>query len=122
MNSYRHEFSFCRKFMFQLSITLQNQKMLNIVKIGIMVLDKGFDAEPVHKEIREAGAISMIPVRGDHSISSTSGKYRKLMKRKFDKTIYHERNKTETIFSVIKTLSSSHIMKTKELLCRVMAL
>ncbi len=63
-----------------------------------MVLDKGYDAEPIHKMIRDENVISMIPVRGDNLISYTHEKYRKLMRREFDKTPYHERNKTETVF------------------------
>ena len=49
------------------------------------------------------------------------------MRRKFDETLYHERNKTETIFSVVKRRFDSEIksydntMKTKELLYRVLA-
>ena len=65
--------------------------------------------------------------RGNNSISNTHGRYRKLMRREFDETLYHERNKTETIFSVIKRRFDSEIksyndtMKTKELLYRVLA-
>ncbi len=70
----------------------------------------------------------MIPVRNrDCLISRTKGRYRKLMRREFDESLYHERNKTETIFSVIKRRFHSEIksyedsMKTKELLYRVLA-
>ena len=73
--------------------------------------------------IRDENIISMIPVRrGENLISDTHGKYRKLMRRKFDEKLYHERNKTETIFSVVKRRFDSEIkscndaMKTKELL------
>ncbi len=77
--------------------------MLDVTAMQIVVLDKGYDAEPIHKMIRDENAVSMmIPVRGDNLISDTHGKYRKLMRREFDETPYHERNKTETIFSVIK--------------------
>ena len=102
-------------------------QMLDIVSMGIMVLDKGYDAESIHKRIRDENIISMIPVRGDNLISDTHGKYRKLMRREFDETLYHERNKTETIFSVIKRRFDSELksyddtMKTKELLYRVLA-
>jgi len=49
------------------------------------------------------------------------------MRREFDESLYHERNKTETIFSVVKRRFDSEIksydytMKTKELLYRVLA-
>ena len=68
----------------------------------------------------------MIPVRGNNLISDTHGKYKELMRREFDETIYHERNKTETIFSVVKRRFDSEIksyndtMKTK-LLYRVLS-
>ena len=102
-------------------------QMKDVVAMNVMVLDKGYDAEPIHKTIRDENIISMIPVRGNNLISDTHGKYRKLMRREFDKTLYNERNKTETIFSVVKRRFDSEIksynntMKTKELLYRVMA-
>ncbi len=49
--------------------------------------------------IRDENVISMIPVRNrDCLISRTKGRYRKLMRREFDESLYHERNKTETVF------------------------
>jgi len=102
-------------------------QMLDVIPMQIMVLDKGYDAESVHKMIRDENIVSMIPVRGDNLISDTHGKYRKLMRRELDETLYHERNKTETIFSVMKKRFDSEIrsyndsMKTKELLYRVLA-
>ena len=92
-----------------------------------MVLDKGYDAESTHQRIRKQNILSMIPVRGNNLISDTHGKYRKLMRREFDETLYHQRNKTETIFSVMKRRFDSEIksynedMRTKELLYRVLA-
>ena len=68
----------------------------------------------------------MISARGDNLILDTQGKYRKLMRRKFDEILYYERNKTETIFSVVKRRFDSEIklyndtMKTKELLYLVL--
>ena len=103
-------------------------QMLDVAAMQTMVLDKGYDAEPIHKMIRDENIVSMIPVRNrDSLISRTQGRYRKMMRRKFDETLYHQRNKTETIFSVIKRRFDSEIksyndtMKTKELLYRVLA-
>ena len=84
-------------------------KMLDIISMNAMVLDKEYDAEPIHKMIRDKNVISMIPVRGDNLISDTHGKYRKLIRRGFDYSLYHERNKTETIFSVVKRRFDSEI-------------
>jgi hypothetical protein len=79
--------------------------------------------------IRDRKILSMIPVRRyeNRSAYRTRGRYRKQMRRSFDGTLYHQRNKCETIFSVIKRRFGSEIMSwyhdtmTKELLCRVLA-
>ena len=42
-------------------------------------------------------------------IVSLYGKYRKLMRREFDETLYYKRNKTETIFFVVKRRFDSRI-------------
>ncbi len=97
-------------------------QMLDIISMNVMVSDKGYDAEPVHKMIRNENVLSMIPVRNkDCLIGRTKGGYRKLMRQEFDCSLYHERNKTETIFSVVKRRFDSEIksydntIKTKEL-------
>ena len=94
----------------------------------IFVLDMGYDAEWIHRMIRERGILSMIPVRKKSStIGRTKGRYRKEMRRSFDGTLYHQRNKCETIFSVIKRRFGSEVkshhgaMKERELLYRVLA-
>ena len=103
-------------------------QMLDVIPMSIMVLDKGYDAESVHKMIRDESMISMIPARDMTDLMSrTHGRYRKQMKREFDESLYHQRNKTETIFSVIKRRFGSEIksyndtMREKELLYRVLA-
>ena len=104
------------------------QQMMTVAVPWIFVLDKGYDAEWAHQMIRNQKVLSMIPVRNrDCLISRIRGKYRKQMRRKFDDVLYHQRNKCETIFSVIKkkfgseTKSYHNIMKEKELLYRVLA-
>ncbi len=104
------------------------KRMTRVTDPWIFVLDKGYDSEHVHQMIQKNNAISMIPTRNrDCLISRTRGKYRKLMRRSFDKSLYHQRNKCETIFSVIKRKFGSEIksynesMMTKELLYRVLA-
>ncbi len=97
-------------------------QMLDVTAMQIMALDKGYDAEPIHKMIRDENVISMIPVRNRDCLTSrTKGRYRKLVRREFDESLYHERNKTETIFSGIKRRFHSEIksyddysMKTKD--------
>ena len=93
----------------------------------IMVLDKGYDSESIHQIIHNQDVVSLIPVRGNNMVSDTQGKYRKLMRRKFDETLYRQRNKSEIVFSVMKRRFGSEIksynasMSTKELLYHVLA-
>ena len=101
--------------------------MTEIIDMGIMVPDKGYDAKWVHQIIRKENIMSMIPVRGNNMVLETRGHHRKQMRREFDESLYHQRNKTETIFSVIKRRSGSEIksydesMREKELLYRILA-
>jgi len=108
------------------------KKMKSITPMKIMVLDKGYDSESIHQLIRDNKTTSIIPTRNfTNLISRTRGRYRKLMRRSFDgvemQTQYHQRNKCETVFSVIKrkfgseTKSYYPSMKTKELLYRILA-
>jgi hypothetical protein len=89
----------------------------------------GFEVELVHQMIRDCKILSMIPVRRyeNPSASRTRGRHRRQMVRTFDEKVYHQRNKCETIYSVIKRRFGSKIMAwnndimTKELLFRVLA-
>ena len=66
------------------------------------VLDKGYDSEDIHRLIRdELNAYSLIPVR-TRKRKRISGVYRRELARSFDQTRYHQRNKVETVFSVLK--------------------
>ncbi|MGC2573987.1 MAG: hypothetical protein WA364_20925, partial [Candidatus Nitrosopolaris sp.] len=52
----------------------------------------------------------VIPARYEHvPIRNTHGKYRKLMKHGYSKLLYSQRNKDETIISMIKRLFGEHI-------------
>jgi hypothetical protein len=66
----------------------------------------GYDSEQNHVIVRDnIHAFSVIPARFEHiPIWKTYGKYRKQMKRGYSKTLYKQRNKNETIMSVIKRL------------------
>ena len=71
-------------------------------KTECYVMDKGYDAETLHRQIREEiGADSVIPVRTWQG-RIRSGIYRQEMYADFDKERYRERNKVETAFSVLK--------------------
>lgn len=103
-------------------------QMLKTIPMHTILLDKGYDSEQIHEMIRAENILSIIPTR-KHSdyVSRIQGRYRKEMKREFDKTTYGQRSKTESIFSVIKGRFGSWVrahlehMMTKELLFRVVA-
>lgn len=79
-----------------------------VMKLGkavkIVILDKGYDAEKVHEFIREVmDALSIIPARNeDVPVHRTKGRYRKQMKRGYSRKKYYQRNKNETVNSVVK--------------------
>ncbi len=74
------------------------------VDIGLILADKGYDSELNHKYAREVlGANSIIPPRRNRSEDfKTKGKYRKEMRSGYDLDLYRQRNKVETVNSVIK--------------------
>ena len=88
-------------------------KTSEILPLSVVVVgDRGYDSEEKnHIMVREKlGAFSVIPARNeDIPIWKTHGRYRKQMKRGYSKTLYHQRNKDETIVSVIKRLFGEHI-------------
>lgn len=86
-------------------------KTSEILPISITVADKGYDSEDNHVFVRERiHAFSIIPARFKNiPIWKTCGKYRKQMKRGYSRILYHQRNKDETIMSVIKRLFSEYI-------------
>jgi hypothetical protein len=89
-------------------------------------LDMGYDAEHVHKFIREdMNALSIIPVRNEKvPVWRTQGEYRKQMKRGYSKKKYHQRSKNETANYVVKQLMGELVyaldwrMQNKELIFR----
>ena len=71
---------------------------------------------------------NIIPPRyNEVPVWKTRGKYRKKMKRGYNNTLYNQRNKDETIMSVIKRLFGEHIqsrltrMQNRELIFRCIA-
>jgi hypothetical protein len=87
---------------------------LKINKISVVVADKAYDSENNHVLVREKlHGFSIMPPRYEQvSVWKTRGKYRKEMKRGYNKILYHQRNKDETIVSVIKRLFGEHITST----------
>lgn len=71
-------------------------------KAECYVLDRGYDSEQIHLQIRtEIHAESIIPIR-DWNADYVKGQYRNEMAENFDRERYGQRNKVETVFSVIK--------------------
>jgi hypothetical protein len=105
------------------------KKISKIKPVSIVVADKGYDSEENHILVREnLNGFSIIPPRYENvPIWKTRGRYRKEMKRGYNKLLYNQRNKDETIVSVIKRLFGEHItsrmvrMQNRELTFRCIA-
>jgi Transposase DDE domain len=83
-----------------------------IKPLSVAVADKGYDSEENHVLVREdLKAYSIIPTRYRClPIWRTHGRYRKQMKRGYSQILYNQRNKDETIMSVIKRLFGEHVI------------
>jgi hypothetical protein len=86
-------------------------KISELVPLSVVTADKAYDSEDNHVLVRDIlHAFSVIPPRYEHvPIRKTHGRYRKQMKRGYSKLLYNQRNKNETILSVIKRLFGEHI-------------
>jgi len=86
-------------------------KTSEILPLSVVIGHKAHDSEVNHILVRDIlHALSVIPARYEHvPIRNTHGKYRKLMKHGYSKLLYSQRNKDETIISVIKRLFGEHI-------------
>ena len=67
-------------------------------KPKVILMDKGYDAEYVHKFFRQKGIFSVAPVRK----RAKHGFYRLNLKRKFPKELYNKRNIVESFFHAFK--------------------
>jgi hypothetical protein len=71
-------------------------------KSDLCVMDKGYDSEEIHILIRDIfNSCSLIPIR-TRKRKRISGYYRRRMAKLFDPDQYHQRNKVEPVFSVLK--------------------
>lgn len=104
-------------------------RMAKIKPLSVVVADKGYDSEDNHILVREKlNGYSIIPSRYENvPIWKTKGRYRKEMKRGYNKILYNQLNKDETIVSAIKRLFGEHIaskltrMQNRELVFRCIA-
>ena len=86
-------------------------RIAKIKSSSVVIADKGYDSEDNHILVREKlNGFSIIPPRYEQvPVWKTHGRYRKEMKRGYNKILYNQRNKDETIISVIKRLFGEHI-------------
>ena len=89
-------------------------RISKIKPLSAVVADKAYDSEDNHILVREKlKGFSVIPSRYENvPVWKTRGRYRKEMKRGYSKVLYNQRNKDETIVSVIKRMSGEHITST----------
>ena len=80
--------------------------------VKIVRADKGYDAESNHEYAQEVlGARTVIPVRAaSRPKVKMRGKRRRKMAKEWDDEEYHPRVKVETVFSVEKRVSGSHVL------------
>ncbi len=74
-------------------------------KVEGVLLDKGFDSNPLHSFLREKGIWSIAPVRK----GCKRGRYRKELRDFFDWGLYRQRNIVESLISAVKRLFGSHV-------------
>lgn len=80
------------------------KEALRRMRMRILLADAGYDSEEAHRFAREERGIrSIIPNRvGRPTTKLPSGKYRRIMATRFNRTLYGQRWQLETINSVIK--------------------
>ena len=71
----------------------------------VVLMDKGFDSNPLHQWLREHGIWSIAPVRK----GCKRGQYRKQLRDCFDWSLYWQRNIIECMISAIKRLFGGHL-------------
>jgi len=71
----------------------------------LVLMDKGFDSNPLHTWLRDQGIWSVAPVRK----CCKRGRYRKQLRDCFDYGLYWQRNLVETLIGCVKRLFGSHI-------------
>lgn len=71
----------------------------------LVLMDKGFDSNPLHIWLREHGIWSIAPVRK----GCKRGNYRRQLRDCFDWALYWQRNLVESLISAVKRLFGSHV-------------
>jgi len=79
--------------------------------VKIVVADKGYDAKKNHKYAQVVlGARTLIPVRDRGPEIKMTGRRRRRQVREFNHPAYNQRPKVETVFSVEKRTTESHVL------------
>ncbi len=84
---------------------------LKIVRLSQLTADAGYDSEPNHRFARDDhGVRTIIPAKyGRPSTKPPTGRYRRLMKTRFDRPAYRRRSQVETVISMIKRRQGAHV-------------
>ncbi|MGH7490396.1 MAG: transposase, partial [bacterium] len=84
---------------------------LRIVQLSRLAADAGYDSEPNHKFARDQHGIrTIIPAKhGRPTDKLPTGRYRRLMKVRFDRPAYRRRSQVETVISMIKRRQGAHV-------------
>jgi len=82
-----------------------------IVRLVQLAADAGYDSEGNHEFARdEHGIRTIIPAKhGRPTNKLPSGRYRRLMKVRFDRGAYRRRSQVETVISMIKRRQGAHV-------------
>ena len=73
--------------------------------VDLVLMDKGFDSEPLHEWLRERGVWSIAPTRK----GCKRGRYRRQLRDCFDHALYWQRNIVESLISAVKRLFGGHL-------------
>jgi len=71
----------------------------------LILMDKGFDSQPLHEWLRDEGIWSVAPVKR----GCKHGRYRKQLRDCFDWNLYWQRSMVESLIGAVKRLFGSHI-------------
>ncbi len=74
-------------------------------EIELILMDKAYDSEKLHRFLRDQGIFSVAPVKKNWA----RGQLRKQLKDCFDYTLYWQRNLVECLFSALKRLFGNHL-------------
>jgi hypothetical protein len=82
-----------------------------VVRLSQLAADAGYDSEGNHEFARdEHGIRTLIPARhGRPTDKLPTGRYRQLMKVRFDRAAYRRRSQVETVVSMINRRQGAHV-------------